>query len=896
VFSAAKKNKEEKMGNFTRDTFDKLKHYVGVRLQQGVPIVDADWNEQEDIHKFELQSFLKWFIGSGVPHGNNGFSIEPPSDGEDNDFTIKGGTADVPGRCLVEGWDVIIEDDIKYTEQILFTNPNNEADEWGVDPLQSLSPPLTGTRTDTVYLDVWEREVDSGEDNNLVHPAVKIETCVRIKREWVVRVAEGAPQPPGPPVGHVFYPLAYLNRTAGKIAIEEDDIIDLRRKNLSLYHLKENIESLAISVDTHNHSKLVGSDGTPDPALVVDNNGNVGIGTTNPEFSLDVPTNGWFRFGTGGDSGRIFAEYGTQFAPILKLSDKDDPPRIQFQQIGNSDENNPQFSSWIGHAQKKSSDIAVMGGNVGVGTTEPKNKMDVAGGAVIGSSYAGSKIAPANGLVVEGKMGIGMNPLFKFHQKGGDHAIENADISLRRNGSHRWRIQEKEGLGFRIFQVYDNNTILKNRVVFKISYNGNAGIGTDEPLTKLHVHGSSTFGDAFTPNSNCTSNIVNLIVGENDDGASNGIAFVETTTSGGYGMKLGYDGTLTGAKNALRFYNNLNNTIVTIENGGNVGIGTTSPQSKLHVKGNANVLNLEGTDHSYIQWYPDGYAAGRKAWTGYGGATTNTFTIKNQISGGNIDLSTTGNGRTFIRNISIYSGADYAEYFLSKNGKEIKAGTSVVMDNGKIRAAKKGEIPMGVISKNPGIVSGLSLEWPKKYLKDEFGCDIMEEYKKEIMVPKKEKVKKERQKVKKKKVKEEMVRTEVVKVKGKYCQKEISETVEKEVEEPVFKEVNLYDASGKNKIGKHQVPVMETYEEEIDVLDENGQPVMIGSGKFETKTRPKINPEYDKTKEYIPREKRPEWNCVGLLGQLPLRKGQPAAPTWVKIKKISKDVELWLVK
>jgi hypothetical protein len=37
------------MGNFSRDTFDKLKHYVGVRLQQGVPIVDADWNELEDI-------------------------------------------------------------------------------------------------------------------------------------------------------------------------------------------------------------------------------------------------------------------------------------------------------------------------------------------------------------------------------------------------------------------------------------------------------------------------------------------------------------------------------------------------------------------------------------------------------------------------------------------------------------------------------------------------------------------------------------------------------------------------------------------------------------------------------------------------------------------------------
>src|SRR3954469_23422188 len=63
------------MGSFSRDTFNRLKHYVGVRLQQGVPLIDADWNELEDIRKFELQAFLKWFVGDGVPAGNDGFRI-----------------------------------------------------------------------------------------------------------------------------------------------------------------------------------------------------------------------------------------------------------------------------------------------------------------------------------------------------------------------------------------------------------------------------------------------------------------------------------------------------------------------------------------------------------------------------------------------------------------------------------------------------------------------------------------------------------------------------------------------------------------------------------------------------------------------------------------------------
>ena len=53
---------------FSRNTFDKLKHYVGVRLQQGVPIVDADWNELEDIRKYELGNVYQVVCGKwGVP-------------------------------------------------------------------------------------------------------------------------------------------------------------------------------------------------------------------------------------------------------------------------------------------------------------------------------------------------------------------------------------------------------------------------------------------------------------------------------------------------------------------------------------------------------------------------------------------------------------------------------------------------------------------------------------------------------------------------------------------------------------------------------------------------------------------------------------------------------------
>lgn len=69
------------MGDFSRDPKERLtdsvsKHYVGVRLQQGVPIIDADWNELEDLRKHELSELFRRFIGNGVPSENDGFRIE----------------------------------------------------------------------------------------------------------------------------------------------------------------------------------------------------------------------------------------------------------------------------------------------------------------------------------------------------------------------------------------------------------------------------------------------------------------------------------------------------------------------------------------------------------------------------------------------------------------------------------------------------------------------------------------------------------------------------------------------------------------------------------------------------------------------------------------------------
>jgi hypothetical protein len=206
-------------------------------------------------------------------------------------------------------------------------------------------------------------------------------------------------------------------------------------------------------------------------------------------------------------------------------------------------------------------------------------------------------------------------------------------------------------------------------------------------------------------------------------------------------------------------------------------------------------------------------------------------------------------------------GADYAEYFEWSDGnpnEEDRRGYSVILDGDKIVIAEEGEDPIGVISGNPSIVGDAAWnKWSGKYLRDDFGTYIMETH-------------------------------QVV---------EWEEQVLESEEVPA-----VYDEDGemtqpaipaKYKTVSHSyedcnipsgivVPDDATYKS----VDENGKPF----------THRKLNPDYDPDQEYTPREQRPEWDCVGLMGKLRVRKGQPVGSRWVKMRDISDTVEEWLVR
>ena len=79
-----------------------------------------------------------------------------------------------------------------------------------------------------------------------------------------------------------------------------------------------------------------------------------------------------------------------------------------------------------------------------------------------------------------------------------------------------------------------------------------------------------------------------------------------------------------------------NNKAVITESGGNVGIGTTTPESKLHVvtEGEAGeTLRIEGDTHCYMTFFPNGTVAGRKAYIGFPGAGSTQLDINNEGNG-----------------------------------------------------------------------------------------------------------------------------------------------------------------------------------------------------------------------------------------------------------------------
>jgi hypothetical protein len=97
------------------------------------------------------------------------------------------------------------------------------------------------------------------------------------------------------------------------------------------------------------------------------------------------------------------------------------------------------------------------------------------------------------------------------------------------------------------------------------------------------------------------------------------------------------------------------------------------------------------------------------------------------------------------------------------------------------------------------------------------------------------------------------------------------------------------DAAWNHWRGKYERDAFGSYiKEDYEVEDDDGNMVV--------QQRRKLSPAFDPGLEYAPREDRPEWAAIGLLGKLMVRKGQPVNSGWKKLGDVSSTTEQWLVR
>jgi hypothetical protein len=162
-------------GDFSRTTFDPLKHYSAVLAQQGRVQLDADLNEQAAILLYQLRTMVADVLGpAGAPTPSNGggFTIDfvdtkrPPED-----------LAISKGRMYVEG--ILVENDANTTYR---TQPDLHLD------ADDTSVPQD-TPNVFVYLRVWERLITALQDPTLREVALGDpgpDTAARAKTIWQV--------------------------------------------------------------------------------------------------------------------------------------------------------------------------------------------------------------------------------------------------------------------------------------------------------------------------------------------------------------------------------------------------------------------------------------------------------------------------------------------------------------------------------------------------------------------------------------------------------------------------------------------------------------------------------------------------------------------------------------
>lgn len=182
--------------NIEKDIYNFDNNYDEVVFSKKRAPLDFELNELQKIQNGLNRSFVKSAISDNAV--GDGFLVE--STGNANEIRVRRGYLFAQGVLLNNAEDLIIN---------------------------TLTTPIAD-RTDYVYIEFYNREVDSVEEPELIDNVnIQFETAVRQKVQVDVLVSEGAPIPT-PLVGRRQYLIAVLNRLNGVAIISAPQVSDRR--------------------------------------------------------------------------------------------------------------------------------------------------------------------------------------------------------------------------------------------------------------------------------------------------------------------------------------------------------------------------------------------------------------------------------------------------------------------------------------------------------------------------------------------------------------------------------------------------------------------------------------------------------------------------------------------
>jgi hypothetical protein len=399
--------------------------------------------------------------------------------------------------------------------------------------------------------------------------------------------------------------------------------------------------------------------------FVIQDNGNIGIGTSSASSLLSLQSTNPVIQLTDSDTGTSgFLDW--QAGTSLKLHAGSD--RLDF---------------IAGNAERMR---ITSTGNVGIGITNPGAGLEVS------SSAANVPIFKLTSTESGGDGYLAQLGSYSILSQDSAGALHNSWGSHYNGATDAW-VRDYTGLPLVSTKLSTNGEFMVNTDTatsgtpsfvtrFMVANSGNVGIGTTNPGTRLDIRGPDSLP---------------VYVRSDDVGSYMRFLTSNTVSRGAFGYN---------ADGAQFFNGALNATNMTILDGGNVGIGTTTPSQKLEVNGNVSFsANTSATGGIYIG--PLGYQASILYNTNGNLDLTPRTGYNTIFTAGNVGIGTTTPGAKLQIDAGSYNANNRVLYVKNSNHAVVNTGydTAVIQQNDAptLRLVESGENLSTTLSSDSGI-------------------------------------------------------------------------------------------------------------------------------------------------------------------------------------------------